>query len=159
MANSELHTLKFTPGSRKRVKRIARGQGSGHGGTSTRGHKGEGARSGTHYRPWFEGGQMPLIRRIPKFGFTSPFRVEFQVVNIGTIDKLLTAKKLAGGSITPETLYAAGSISKKSVPVKILGEGELKAKIEIAAHAFSKSAVAKIEAAGGKAITISSEKK
>lgn len=159
MANSELHTLKFTPGSRKRVKRIARGQGSGHGGTSTRGHKGEGARSGTHYRPWFEGGQMPLIRRIPKFGFTSPFRVEFQVVNIGTIDGLLTAKKLAGESITPETLYAAGSISKKSAPVKILGEGELKAKIEIAAHAFSKSAVAKIEAAGGKATTISSEKK
>ena len=159
MANSGLHTLKFTPGSRKRVKRIARGQGSGHGGTSTRGHKGEGARSGTHYRPWFEGGQMPLIRRIPKFGFTSPFRVEFQVVNVATIEKLLASKKLAGGGITPETLYASGTISKKSAPVKILGEGELKAKIEITAHAFSKSAVAKIEAAGGKAIIISSEKK
>ncbi len=159
MANSSLHTLKFAPGSRKRVKRIARGQGSGHGGTSTRGHKGEGARSGTHYRPWFEGGQMPLIRRIPKFGFTSPFRVEFQVVNVATLEKLVAAKKIIDGKITPVALYAAGAVAKKSAPVKILGEGELKAKLEISAHAFSKSAVAKIEAAGGKAITISSEKK
>ena len=159
MANSGLHTLKFSPGSRKRVKRIARGQGSGHGGTSTRGHKGEGARSGTHYRPWFEGGQMPLIRRVPKFGFNSPFRVEFQVVNVATIEKLFAAKKITDGKITPVVLYTVGAVAKKSAPVKILGDGDLKAKVEISAHAFSKSAVAKIEAAGGKAITISSEKK
>jgi large subunit ribosomal protein L15 len=129
MAKAPLSNLKFAPGSRKRVKRIARGQGSGHGGTSTRGHKGEGARSGTHFRPWFEGGQMPLIRRVPKFGFTNPSRVEFQAV------------------------------SKKTLPVKVLGDGDLKSKIEITAHAFSESAVKKIEAAGGTASTISSAKK
>lgn len=159
MANSGLNTLKFTKGSRKRVKRIARGQGSGHGGTSTRGHKGEGARSGTHYRPWFEGGQMPLIRRIPKFGFHSPFRVEYQVVNVSTIETLVQEKRITDGKVTPEVLYSIGAIAKKSQPVKILGEGELKAKVEITANAFSKTAVQKIEGVGGKAITISSEKK
>jgi len=153
-----LHNLHYAEGARKRTKRIGRGQGSGHGGTSTRGHKGEGARAGAPYRPWFEGGQMPLIRRVPKFGFTSPFRVEYQVVNVATLEKLLAGGKLAKGTITPAILYAAGAVSKKSVPVKILGEGELKSKLEINAHAFSKSAIEKIEAAGGKAITISSTK-
>src|SRR5258706_15551965 len=156
MAN--LHNLRYAEGSRKRVKRIARGQGSGHGGTSTRGHKGEGARSGTHYRPWFEGGQMPLIRRVPKFGFHSPFRVEYQVVNVAALEKLVAGGKLKDGKVTPEALYLAGAVSKKSAPVKILGDGEMKAKLEISAHAFSKSAVKKIEGAGGKAITISSVK-
>lgn len=155
MAKSTLSNLHYAPGSRKRVKRIARGQGSGHGGTSTRGHKGEGARSGTHYRPWFEGGQMPLIRRVPKFGFHSPFRVVFQVVNVSTLEKLFSAGKFADGKVGPESLYAAGAISKKSAPVKILGEGDLKAKLEISAHAFSKSAAEKIEKAGGKTVLVS----
>ena len=159
MANSHLNTITFTKGSRKRVKRIARGQGSGHGGTATRGHKGEGARSGTHYRPWFEGGQMPLIRRIPKFGFHSPFRTEYQIVNVSVIEKLFAEKRLTDSKVTPEVLYTVGAISKKSNPVKILGEGDLKSKAEIHAHAFSKSAVSKIEGCGGKAVTISSDKK
>src|ERR1041385_6567770 len=96
-----LNTLKPAPGSRKRVKRIGRGQGSGHGGTATRGHKGEGARSGTHDRPWFEGGQMPLVRRVPKFGFTSPFKVEFQTVNVATLERLTAAGKIAEGKVDP----------------------------------------------------------
>jgi len=155
MAKSILSNLHFAEGSRKRVKRIARGQGSGHGGTSTRGHKGEGARSGTHYRPWFEGGQMPLVRRVPKFGFFNPMKKEFQVVNVESLDKLVADGKCADGKINPELLYNAGTISKKSISVKILGDGELKAKLEVTAHSFSKSAVQKIESAGGKAITIS----
>src|SRR5213593_2453658 len=107
MAKSILSNLKAAPGSRKRVKRIARGQGSGHGGTATRGHKGEGARSGTHFRPWFEGGQMPLIRRVPKFGFHSPFKIYYQIVNLSTLSKLAADGKLAGGSVSPEVLFAA----------------------------------------------------
>lgn len=159
MATASLHKLRFAKGSRKKVKRIARGQGSGHGGTSTRGHKGEGARSGTHFRPWFEGGQMPLIRRVPKFGFHSPFRVEFQIVNVSTLEKLVEAGAFPDGKVGPETLYSAGAVSKKRVPVKILGEGEIKTKLEVSAHAFSKSAVQKIETAGGKTVTLGSAKK
>jgi len=159
MAKSVLSNLHFAEGSRKRVKRIARGQGSGHGGTSTRGHKGEGARSGTHYRPWFEGGQMPLVRRVPKFGFTNVLRIEFQVVNVATLEKLFVDKKIADGKINPEMLYKIGAIAKKSAPVKILGDGELKSKLEVTAHSFSKSAVQKIEQAGGKAITITQSTK
>ena len=102
---------------------------------------------------------MPLIRRVPKFGFHSPFRVEFQVVNVSTIEKLVHDKKIADGTITPEVLYAIGVISKRLKPVKILGEGALTVKVEISANAFSKSALQKIEGAGGKATTISSEKK
>jgi large subunit ribosomal protein L15 len=158
MAQSALSNLKFSKGSRKRTKRIARGQGSGHGGTATRGHKGEGARSGTHYRPWFEGGQMPLIRRTPKFGFHSPFKIEYQIVNVETIEKLAAAGKLSG-KVTPEVLHTVGAVAKRSVPVKILGVGEIKAKLEVTAHAFSKSAAEKIEKAGGKAIKIETPKK
>ena len=154
-----LGNLKFAKGSRKRVKRIARGQGSGHGGTATRGHKGEGARAGTHYRPWFEGGQMPLVRRIPKFGFHSPFRVEYQVLNVQTLEKLAADGKLSGGKVTPEILYTVGAVAKKSAPVKILGNGELKSKLDVTAHSFSKSASEKITAAGGKANLISSPQK
>ncbi len=145
-----LGTLKPAAGSRRRAKRIARGQGSGHGGTATRGHKGEGARSGTHDRPWFEGGQMPLIRRVPKFGFHNPFKVRYQTVNVGVLERLAGSGKLAGGKVDPAILYTAGAVSKKNVPVKILGEGELKSKLEVSAHSFSKSAVKKIEGAGGK---------
>lgn len=144
-----LNTLRFAPGSRKRLKRIGRGQGSGHGGTSTRGHKGQGARTGAKLRPWFEGGQLPLIRRVPKFGFHSPFRVEYQVVNLNRLETLVGEGKIQDGKVTPEILYAAGAVSKKSLPVKILGNGELKAKLEIAAHAFSASAKQKIESSGG----------
>jgi len=159
MAKSILSNLHYAKGARKRVKRIARGQGSGHGGTSTRGHKGEGARSGTHYRPWFEGGQMPLIRRVPKFGFHSPHRVEFQIVNVAALAKIVACGKLPDGAVTPEKLYTLGLISKKTTPVKILGDGELKTKLEVTAHSFSKTAVQKIEQAGGKAITISQSTK
>ena len=159
MPTSILNNLHYSKGSRKRVKRIARGQGSGHGGTSTRGHKGEGARSGTHDRPWFEGGQMPLIRRIPKFGFVPPHRVEYQIVNVATLNDLVASKIITDGKVNPDVLFRAGAIQKKSAPVKILGDGELKSKLEINAHAFSKSAIQKIEQAGGKVINLSSAKK
>jgi len=149
MAKSYLSNLKYAEGSRKRVKRIARGQGSGHGGTSTRGHKGQHSRSGAKFRAWFEGGQMPLIRRVPKFGFTSPFRVEFQVVNVSTLETLAVKGKLADGNVNPEVLSAVGAVAKKNVPVKILGDGNLKTKLDVRAHAFSASAKQKIEAAGG----------
>jgi large subunit ribosomal protein L15 len=155
MANDILSTLKPAPGSRRKRKRIGRGQGSGHGGTSTRGHKGAGSRSGTRYRAWFEGGQMPLVRRLPKRGFHSPFRVEYQVVNVDTLEKLVTTGKIHNGVINPEVLIKCGTIKKASVPVKVLGNGEIKAKLEVSAHAFSKSAVQKIETAGGKAQRIS----
>ncbi len=159
MAKAYLSNLQHADGSRKRRKRIARGQGSGHGGTATRGHKGEGARSGTHFRPWFEGGQMPLIRRVPKFGFHSPFRVEFQIVNVSTLERLAAAGRLSGGKVDPASLFAAGAVAKKAIPVKILGDGELRTALEVSAHAFSKSASEKIQKAGGKAITITQRAK
>lgn len=97
---------------------------------------------------------MPLTRRVPKFGFTNPFSVEHQIVNVDVLQRLAASGKLAEGKVTPETLYATGAVSKKSVPVKILGNGELKVKLEVHAHAFSKSAIAKIEAVGGTAEVI-----
>ena len=144
-----LGNLKYAPGSRRKDKRIGRGVGSGHGKTAGKGHKGQRSRSGDQIRPWFEGGQMPLNRRIPKFGFHSPFRVEFQVVNVSTLGKLADAGKFAGGVVTPEVLYKLGTISKKSQPVKILGDGTLSKKLIVTANAFSESASKKIEAAGG----------
>ena len=158
MEKALLSNLKFNEGSRKKRKRIGRGQGSGHGGTATRGHKGEGARSGVSYRPWFEGGQMPLVRRVPKFGFTNIFRVEFQKVNVERLEALAASGKFKDGVVTPELLYSLGVVSKKSDPVKILGNGELKSKLNITAHAFSKSAIEKIEAVGGKSQTITVSK-
>jgi large subunit ribosomal protein L15 len=155
MATNVLSNLRPAKGSRRRVKRIGRGQGSGHGGTATRGHKGAKSRSGFTFKYWFEGGQMPLTRRVPKFGFKPRARVEYQVVNVHTIDQLVTDKRIDGGVVSPEVLYTVGAISKKNKPVKILGEGELKSKLEITAHAFSKSAKTKIEAAGGKATVLS----
>ncbi|MCI0707214.1 MAG: 50S ribosomal protein L15 [Ignavibacteriae bacterium] len=154
MAKNILSNLRPAKGSRKRVKRIGRGQGSGHSGTATRGHKGARSRSGFTFRYGFEGGQMPLIRRVPKHGFKPHARVEFQVVNVNTLEKLAAEKKISG-AISPEVLYQAGAISNKREPVKILGEGELKSKLEVSAHAFSKSAVSKIEAAGGKTTVLS----
>jgi large subunit ribosomal protein L15 len=158
MEKALLSNLKFNEGSRKKRKRIGRGQGSGHGGTATRGHKGEGARSGVSYRPWFEGGQMPLVRRVPKFGFTNIFRVEFQKVNVERLEALAASGKFKDGVVTPELLYSLGVVSKKSDLVKILGNGELKSKLNITAHAFSKSAIEKIEAVGGKSQTITVSK-
>ncbi len=155
MATDILSTLKPAPGSRRKPKRIGRGQGSGHGGTSTRGHKGAGARSGSESRPWFEGGQMPLVRRVPKRGFHSPFRTEYQVVNLTTLEKLAGAGKLHEGVVSPESLLKLGVVKYARKPVKILGNGELKAKLDVAAHAFSKSAAEKIQTAGGKVQTIS----
>jgi large subunit ribosomal protein L15 len=151
MAKDILSNLTPAKGSRRKTKRIGRGQGSGHGGTATKGHKGAKSRSGHKFKMWFEGGQMPLTRRVPKFGFTPRNRTEMQVVNIETLGILVEKKKLAGGIVTPEVLFKTGTIAKKNVPVKILGDGDLKVKLVVTAHAFSKSALTKIEAAGGKA--------
>jgi large subunit ribosomal protein L15 len=151
MAKDILSNLTPAKGSRRKTKRIGRGQGSGHGGTATKGHKGAKSRSGHKFKMWFEGGQMPLTRRVPKFGFTPRNRVEMQVVNVETLAVLGEKKMLTGGVVTPEVLYKIGTISKKNVPVKILGDGDLKVKLQVTAHAFSKSALTKIEAAGGKA--------
>jgi large subunit ribosomal protein L15 len=150
MATDILSNLHPAPGSRKKRKRIGRGQGSGHGGTSTRGHKGAGARSGSGYRAWFEGGQMPLARRVPKRGFHSPFKVVFQTVNVLTLEKLATDGKLQTGVVTPDVLAKLGVVKKAAAPVKVLGSGELKARLDVTAHAFSASAAEKIAAAGGK---------
>ena len=147
----KLHNLKPAAGSKGREKRIGRGEGSGHGGTSTRGHKGAQARSGYSRKIGFEGGQMPIQRRLPKFGFTNPNRVEYKGINVSALQALF--EKTGSNVITVDTLIEAGFVSNKQL-VKILGNGELKASLEVTAHAFSKSAIAKIEAAGGKATTI-----
>ena len=148
MTQSILANLRPAKNSRKKVKRIGRGQGSGHGGTATKGHKGAKARSGHKFKIWFEGGQMPLTRRVPKHGFTSPHRVEAQVVNVGQIATLIERKRISG-SVTPASLYEAGAIRKKHMPVKILADGNLTTKVDVTAHAVSKAARTKIEAAGG----------
>ncbi len=145
----DLGRLKFARGYKGKRKRIGRGQGSGHGGTSGRGHKGQRSRAGSKIRPWFEGGQMPLQRRVPKHGFTNIFKKEVQIVNLKDLEKLRNIKQ-----ITPETLYEKGLINKKNLPVKILGEGDLKKVLDISAHAFSVSAKEKIEKIGGKAIVL-----
>ena len=147
----KLHELKPAAGSKGREKRIGRGEGSGHGGTSTRGHKGAQARSGYSRKISFEGGQMPIQRRLPKYGFKNPTRVEYKGINVSALQAL--AEKNVLTEITLETLMAAGYVSAKQL-VKILGNGELTLKLDVTAHAFSKSAIAKIEAAGGKTTTI-----
>jgi large subunit ribosomal protein L15 len=143
-----LSNLKAAKGATKNRKRIARGEGTGRGGTATRGSNGQKSRSGFKYRAWFEGGQMPLQRRVPKRGFTSPFKVYYQVVNISDLQALVDNKKVEDGIINQVVLYKNGVISKAG-PFKILGMGELKAKLEVEAFGFSKSAQEKIEAAGG----------
>ena len=140
-----LGTLNYASGSRKKRKRVGRGQGSGHGGTSCRGHKGARSRSGYKRKLGYEGGQTPLQRRLPKRGFFNRFKKEFQIINLQDLDRIKKVKK-----IDPQVLYEKGMISKKDVPVKILGVGELNRIIEISAHAFSKSAKEKIEAAQGR---------
>jgi large subunit ribosomal protein L15 len=141
-----LSNLKYAPGSRKNRKRIGRGEGSGHGGTATKGMNGQMSRSGANHKAWFEGGQMPLQRRIPKFGFTNIFKVYAQVVNIDLLEK--NAGKL-NGIVNPETLKNAGLISNIKKPVKILGNGELKSTFQVEVNAISQTAKEKIEAAGG----------
>ena len=147
----KLHNLTPAAGSKGREKRIGRGEGSGHGGTSTRGHKGAQARSGYSRKIGFEGGQMPIQRRLPKFGFTNPNRVEYKGINVATLQALAEARSLS--VINIDTLREAGFINKNQL-VKILGNGELTIKLEVSANAFSKSAIAKIEAVGGTATTI-----
>lgn len=142
----DLSNLTPAKGSVKSRKKIARGEGSGKGGTSTRGHKGAKSRSGYSRKVGFEGGQMPLQRRVPKFGFKNINRVEYQAVNLGVIQNLIDNKKVE--EITPEILVANGLASKSDL-IKILGSGELKSKISVTAHKFSASAQKAIEAAGG----------
>lgn len=146
-----LSNLKPAEGSTKREKRIGRGEGSGHGGTSTRGHKGAKSRSGYSKKVGFEGGQMPLQRRVPKGGFKNINRVEYKAINLSTVETLAT--KLGTELIDFQTLLTAGLINKNSL-VKILGRGELTRKLEVHAHAFSKSAQAAIEAIKGTAVKL-----
>ena len=141
-----LSNLKPAEGSTKNRKRIGRGTGSGRGGTSTRGHKGAGSRSGTSSKVGFEGGQMPLQRRVPKVGFKNPNRVEYTGVNLDVLQAL--TEKFSLSSVDFDTLKAHGLVSRNDV-VKILGRGELKAKLEVKAHAFTATAQKAIEAAGG----------
>jgi len=147
----DLSNLKPAKGSTKGKKRIGRGQGSGYGGTSTRGHKGQKSRSGYSRKTGFEGGQMPLQRRVPKFGFKNINRKEYKGINVSTLQDLAEKKKLS--EITVETLMEAGLVPKNTL-VKILGNGELKAKLRVKAHAFSKSAVEAIESKEGTAEVI-----
>jgi large subunit ribosomal protein L15 len=142
----KLHTLRPAKGSVKTRKRIGRGSGSGRGGTSTRGHKGAKSRSGYSVKPAFEGGQMPLQRRVPKFGFKNPFRTEYKAVNLDTLQAL--AEKLKAETLDIELLVKNGTVGKHDL-VKVLGRGELKSKLSITAHAFSASAVKAIEESGG----------
>lgn len=140
--------LKYAPGSRKKRKKIARGTGSGHGGTSTRGHKGAKSRSGASSPVWFEGGQMPIQRRLPKVGFHNLFRKSFQVVNLEKLNQFADVKK-----IDAAFLVSKGLIKRQDQPIKILGSGTCKVTVEVEADAFSASAKKKIEAAGGKVVT------
>ncbi len=139
---AELHDLSPTRGSHRDRKRKGRGPGSGNGKTAGRGQKGQKSRSGASIPAYFEGGQMPLVRRIPKRGFTPFTRVEYQVVNLRDLDRF-------EGSVDPAALKRAGLVRSAAKPVKILGDGELAKALEVEAHAFSKSAREKIEAAGG----------
>lgn len=147
----DLSNLKPAKGSVRKNKRIGRGQGSGRGGTSTRGHKGAQSRSGYSRKLGFEGGQMPLYRRIPKFGFKNPNRVEYRALNIDELEKL--AEKYSLDNIDPQVLREHGLVSKNDL-IKILGRGELSKKLEVKAHAFSASAVKAIEEKGGTVVKL-----
>lgn len=148
---TDLGYLQPAPGSKKKPKRVGRGDGSGHGKTSCRGHKGQGARSGGGTRPGFEGGQMPLQRRLPKHGFHNPFGVSSAIVNLGQLEAFVS-----GSEVTPELLRARGLIHGANVRVKILAEGSLSKPLTVRAHGFSSKAKEKIEALGGKAELIAS---
>ena len=146
-----LHNLKPAKGSTHNTKRVGRGQGSGKGGTATRGTKGAQARAGYEHKIGFEGGQMPIQRSLPKFGFNNPTRVEYIAVNLSALQAL--SEKLGTSVITLDVIKEAGLARQKDL-VKVLANGELTAKLEVSANAFSKTAVEKIEAAGGKATKI-----
>ena len=141
-----LDTLKPPQGARKKRKRIGRGDGSGHGGTSTKGHKGIKARSGGKASAGYEGGQMPLQRRLPKRGFKNPFREEFEIVNLKDLDRFP-----AGAVVDVEALKMAGLVKRGRMKVKVLGEGDVTQALTVRVHHFSLAAKNKIEAAGGKA--------
>lgn len=143
----ELHNLKPAKGSIKKSKRIGRGEGSKKGGTSARGHKGAKSRSGYSRKIGFEGGQQPLQRRVPKFGFTNPNRIQYNTVNLDTLQSLFESKKIKL-KVTQKELIDNGLVQKNDL-IKILGRGELKAKLNIIAHAFSASAKLAIEKSGG----------
>ncbi|MCU0430432.1 MAG: 50S ribosomal protein L15 [Cytophagaceae bacterium] len=147
----KLNALKPATGSVKTSKRIGRGTGSGKGGTSTRGHKGAKSRSGYSSKAGHEGGQMPLYRRVPKFGFNNPFKVSYKALNLDVLQSL--ASKTNASVIDLELLYSNGLVGKGDL-VKVLSRGELTSKIEIKAHSFSKSAVAAIEKVGAKATVL-----
>lgn len=147
----DLSKLSPAEGSVKKRKRVGRGEGSGHGGTSTRGHKGAKSRSGYSRKKGFEGGQMPLQRRVPKFGFKNINRVEYRGINLDTLQSLIDAHKLS--DITVDTLVEKG-LAGKSDRVKILGRGELNSKVSVKVHAYSASAKSAIEKQGGEAQTL-----
>lgn len=144
-----LSNLKYAKGSRKNRKRVGRGEGSGHGGQSIRGMNGQMSRSGAKHKAWFEGGQMPLQRRVPKFGFTNIFKVEYQVVNVNSLQKLVDAKAIKDQTLDAVELKKLGLVSSSKKPIKVLGKGDIKSKLNLAVNDFSKSAQQKIEAAGG----------
>lgn len=147
----DLSKLKPAEGSVKKRKRVGRGEGSGRGGTSTRGHNGAKSRSGYSRKKGFEGGQMPLQRRVPKFGFTNINRVEYRGINLDTLQELVEAKKLT--EVTLDTFIQNG-LAHKADRVKILGRGELSSKVSVSVHAYSASAKAAIEKQGGEAKTL-----
>jgi large subunit ribosomal protein L15 len=144
----DLGHLTYAKGSKKKPKKVGRGIGSGHGKTACRGNKGQKSRSGSKKRAWFEGGQMPLQRRLPKRGFTNIHRTIYQAVNVGELSRVSKSQ------ISPEELFKTKVIRYKNKPVKILGDGEVKKALEVKAHAFSQKAIEKLEAAGGKVIRL-----
>ncbi len=141
--------IKYADGAKHKNKRIGRGPGSGHGGTSTRGHKGAQSRRNYKTKRGFEGGQMPLQRRVPKFGFFNRFRVEYQVINVERLQELAEANVFENGNVNLDTLYKIGAVSKRTVPLKVLGNGDITAPLYIVANKFSDVAKQKIESAGG----------
>jgi large subunit ribosomal protein L15 len=148
----ELHDLKPAPGAKRKRKRIGRGPGSGSGKTAGRGHKGQKSRSGYSRRYGFEGGQMPLVRRIPKRGFYNRFRVEYQVVNLRDLERVFAD----GDTVSPEAMADKGLVRDKRALVKVLGDGQLAKKLEVHAHKFSGAARAGIEQAGGSCQVVTS---
>ncbi|GIX06206.1 MAG: 50S ribosomal protein L15 [Candidatus Poribacteria bacterium] len=141
----QLHELKPPAGAKKKPKRVGRGESSGHGKTAGRGTKGQLSRSGAKRRAWFEGGQMPLYRRLPKRGFKPPRRVEYALVNLSVLEERFED----GAVVTPEELVAVRAVRSLNRPVKVLGDGELSKRLTVRAHKFSRSAVEKIRALGG----------
>jgi large subunit ribosomal protein L15 len=144
-----LSNLKYAEASRKQRKRVGRGEGSARGGTSTRGSNGQMSRGGAKRKVWFEGGQMPLQRRIPKFGFTNIFKVYYQLINLNALQRIADEKKLTADVLNAVALRKLGLISSTKKPVKVLGKGDIKVKVNLEVDAFSKTAKEKIEAAGG----------